>query len=53
MDRVFTLGICAMASKVEGKPMQSILGALRQTGDFEIIIFPEEVGFFVAYFDPA
>ncbi|KAK1936340.1 histidine acid phosphatase superfamily protein [Babesia divergens] len=42
MDRVFTLGICAMASKVEGKPMQSILGALRQTGDFEIIIFPEE-----------
>ncbi|KAK1443372.1 diphosphoinositol pentakisphosphate kinase [Babesia gibsoni] len=42
MDRIFTLGICAMANKVEGGPMQSILGALRNTGDFSIIIFPEE-----------
>ncbi|ORM39455.1 Inositol hexakisphosphate and diphosphoinositol-pentakisphosphate kinase [Babesia sp. Xinjiang] len=42
MDRVFTLGICAMANKVESAPMQSILGYLKATGDFEIIIFSEE-----------
>ncbi|GIX62750.1 histidine acid phosphatase [Babesia caballi] len=42
MNRIFTLGICAMASKVESAPMRSILRYLRATGDFEIIIFPEE-----------
>ncbi|GFE54206.1 histidine acid phosphatase [Babesia ovis] len=42
MDRVFTLGICAMANKVESAPMRSILHYLKATGDFEIIIFPEE-----------
>ncbi|CDR94502.1 histidine acid phosphatase superfamily protein, putative [Babesia bigemina] len=42
MNRIFTLGICAMANKVESAPMRSILHHLRATGDFEIIIFPEE-----------
>eukprot|EP00371_Babesia_bovis_P002309 XP_001610956.1 histidine acid phosphatase [Babesia bovis T2Bo] len=42
MDRCFTLGICAMANKVQSAPMRSILRYLKAAGDFEIIIFPEE-----------
>ncbi|KAK2194477.1 bifunctional VIP1 [Babesia duncani] len=42
MRRIFSLGICTMASKLESAPMQSILEFMRSTGDFEIIIFPEE-----------
>ncbi|EKX73732.1 conserved hypothetical protein [Theileria equi strain WA] len=43
MQRVFTLGICAMESKVESAPMQSILKLLEDTGDFKIIVFPEKI----------
>ncbi|BAM39186.1 uncharacterized protein TOT_010001190 [Theileria orientalis strain Shintoku] len=39
----FTLGVCAMESKVESSPMKSILKHLEDSGDFIIIIFPEEM----------
>ncbi|EEA06965.1 histidine acid phosphatase [Cryptosporidium muris RN66] len=39
----FSLGICAMANKVSGIPMQNILKLLSQTGDFTIIIFQESM----------
>ncbi|UKJ88114.1 hypothetical protein MACJ_000557 [Theileria orientalis] len=39
----FTLGVCAMESKVESSPMKSILKHLEDSGDFIIIIFPEQM----------
>lgn len=46
MDETFekiTVGICAMAKKVNSKPMENILTRLKNYNYFEIIIFPQEV----------
>jgi hypothetical protein len=40
---VFKLGVCAMQSKVNSSPMQSILKRLAKSPDFEIIQFSEDV----------
>ncbi|VTZ66488.1 acid phosphatase, putative [Plasmodium chabaudi chabaudi] len=39
----FTLGVCAMESKVESAPMECILKRLAKSGDFNIIKFKEDV----------
>ncbi|XP_053991375.1 uncharacterized protein LOC128883241 [Hylaeus volcanicus] len=40
---VFKLGVCAMQSKVNSSPMQSILKRLAKSPDFQIIQFSENV----------
>lgn len=39
----FTLGVCAMESKVESAPMECILKRLAKSGDFHIIKFKEDM----------
>ncbi|KEG03045.1 acid phosphatase, putative [Plasmodium vinckei vinckei] len=39
----FTLGVCAMESKLESAPMECILKRLAKSGDFNIIKFKEDV----------
>ncbi|CRG95807.1 acid phosphatase, putative [Plasmodium gallinaceum] len=39
----FTLGVCAMESKVESAPMECILKRLAKSGDFNIIKFKEDM----------
>eukprot|EP00820_Chromera_velia_P012011 Cvel_22951.t1-p1 / transcript=Cvel_22951.t1 / gene=Cvel_22951 / organism=Chromera_velia_CCMP2878 / gene_product=Inositol hexakisphosphate and, putative / transcript_product=Inositol hexakisphosphate and, putative / location=Cvel_scaffold2311:15145-30706(+) / protein_length=1890 / sequence_SO=supercontig / SO=protein_coding / is_pseudo=false len=41
--RLIRLGVCAMANKVEGKPMKAIMKRLHAAGDFDIIYFPEKM----------
>lgn len=41
--RVFTLGVCAMESKTNSAPMQSILRRLAKSHDFEIVQFAERM----------
>jgi len=42
VERRLTLGICCMENKASSKPMQSILKRLERSGDFEIVIFPQD-----------
>lgn len=39
----YTLGICAMESKVESSPMKSILSRIIITGEFTILVFTENM----------
>eukprot|EP01062_Namystynia_karyoxenos_P059220 TRINITY_DN50664_c0_g1_i1.p1 TRINITY_DN50664_c0_g1~~TRINITY_DN50664_c0_g1_i1.p1 ORF type:complete len:1266 (+),score=291.52 TRINITY_DN50664_c0_g1_i1:75-3872(+) len=41
--RELTLGCCAMDKKVKAPPMQAILRRLRETGDFRIVEFGDDV----------
>lgn len=46
MEEVYekiTVGVCAMAKKVNSKPMEAILSRLQMYNYFEIIIFPQDV----------
>ncbi|KJP86142.1 hypothetical protein AK88_04193 [Plasmodium fragile] len=43
MIKKFTLGVCAMESKVESAPMECILKRLAKSGDFNIIKFKEDM----------
>ena len=45
MNRVHTLGICAMAKKVNSKHMQKILKNIKKFEEFKLIIFPEDLIF--------
>eukprot|EP00930_Biecheleria_cincta_P096232 TRINITY_DN88106_c0_g1_i1.p1 TRINITY_DN88106_c0_g1~~TRINITY_DN88106_c0_g1_i1.p1 ORF type:complete len:1006 (-),score=185.55 TRINITY_DN88106_c0_g1_i1:431-3448(-) len=36
------LGLCAMAKKINSKPMKAICEHIEHTGRFEIVLFPEE-----------
>lgn len=42
-DTVLTLGVCCMAGKASSKPMKAILRRLELSGDFEIIVFDEDL----------
>jgi hypothetical protein len=43
VNRVCTIGVCAMNKKVKSKPMIQILDRLRATGDFAIKIFDQNM----------
>lgn len=45
-DEIFekiTIGVCAMAKKVNSKPMEAILSRLKAYDHFDIIVFSQEV----------
>lgn len=41
--RCFSLGVCAMANKVESRTMQCILKRLQKSYDFDIVQFTERM----------
>jgi hypothetical protein len=41
--RLVTLGVCAMQKKTKSAPMRQILDRLSAYGEFEIVVFPEDV----------